>query len=240
MTSKPMKAILYARVSRDDGVQNPAVQLHALRDWAGVRGWTIVGEEFDRITGDPSRRSGDPPGLRRALQSVQDKKANLLVVFAADRLVRSPVGLIQLISRVQTLGGHVVSLQDGADLDTSTDAGELFVFLRGWWARMELRLLRARTLAGLARAKAAGKTLGRPAKADPTTVFHLRTVGCSWTQIASQLGCSVAAARGAAERFARSASNGGSEPAISPVEKAPSKAPPKTGAATGRFPQGAR
>jgi len=42
------------------------------------------------------------------------------VTHAADRLVRSPTGLLQLVARVQSLGGHVASLQDGHDLDTTT------------------------------------------------------------------------------------------------------------------------
>ncbi len=217
--SRPLRAVLYARVSRDDGEQDPAVQLQALQEWAGVRGWRVVAQESDRITGDPARRNGDPPGLRKALSRIQCKKADVLAVFAADRLVRSPVGLIQLVSRVQSLGGHVASLQDGADLDTTSDLGELFLFLKGWFARMELRLLRSRTLAGLARAKAKGTKLGRRRNADapdPAHVAHLRESGQSWTLVAGQLGCHPSAARRA---FARLVENGGSGEADPSVDK---------------------
>lgn len=239
MKAKVMRAVLYARVSRDDGVQDPQVQLHALREWAATRGWKIVGEQFDRITGDPGRRKGDPPGLRAALQLVQDRKVDVLAVFAADRLVRSPVALLQLVARVQQLGGHVASLQDGSDLDTTTDLGELYLFLRGWMARMEMRLLRARTKAGLARARAEGKRLGRPPLANPIVVAQLRAAGCTWTEIATQLGCTVAAARGAAERFGRPADNGGSGAASASVENHLATPLVQADAGTGRLSQGA-
>ena len=238
--TKPMRAVLYARVSRDDGVQDPQVQLHALREWAGARGWKVVGEQFDRITGDPGRRKGDPPGLRAALQQIQDRSADVLAVFAADRLVRSPVALLQVVARVQQLGGHVASMQDGADLDTTSDLGELYLFLRGWMARMEMRLLRARTKAGLARARAEGKRLGRPPLADPIAVVQLRAAACTWSEIAMQLGCTVAAARGAAERYTRPADNGGSGSTSASVEDPAPIGTIQAGERTGRFSQPGR
>jgi DNA invertase Pin-like site-specific DNA recombinase len=157
----------------------------------------VVAEESDRVSGDPARRKGDPPGLSRAMEAIERRRADVLAVFAADRLVRSPLGLLQLVARVQAIGGHVASLQDGADLDTTTDVGELFLFLRGWYARMELRLIRARINAGLSRARAEGVTLGRPRGdgPEPEAVAELRAAGLSWRAVAAELGCSIAMAR---------------------------------------------
>lgn len=199
---KPRRAVVYVRVSKGDR-QDVRSQLGALRPWAQSRGWTVVAVERDEVTGDPARRKpGDPPGLRAALRRLEAREADVLAVFAADRLVRSPVGLLQLVARVQALGAHVASYSDGADLDTTSDIGELLVFLRGWYARMELKLIRSRTLAGLERARAAGKTLGRPRESGPTptTVKRLRDQGLSWAAVAEQLGCSPSmAVRRAAE-----------------------------------------
>lgn len=194
---RPHRAVLYARVSTRGGDQDPKVQLHALHPWAEARGWTIVAEHTDRITGDPTRRRGDPPGLRQALDLIERRKADVLAVFAADRLVRSPVHLLQLVARVQSLGGHVASLQDGADLDTTTDAGELLLFIRGWWSRIELKLIRSRINAGLASARARGVKLGRPRRDHPTAeqVRTLRAAGHSWATVAAVLDCSVGLAR---------------------------------------------
>lgn len=157
-----MRCVLYVRVSKSDGEQEPETQLRQLREWAKARGWRICAELKDRVTGDPARRGRNPPGLSAALDLIHRKKVDVLAVWSADRLVRSPQHLLDLVSQVQAAGGRVASLQDGADLDTTTDAGELFVFLRGWWSRMELKLIRQRTNAGLARARAEGRQLGRP------------------------------------------------------------------------------
>ena len=196
-TRRRLRAVLYVRVSKGEK-QDARSQLGALRPFAKARRWEVVAVEQDNVSGDPARRKGDPPGLRAALRRLEAREADVLVVFAADRLVRSPMGLIQLVARVQSLGGNVASMQDGADLDTTTDAGELFVFLRGWWARMEMKLIRARTLAGLERARAAGKTLGRPRLNDgikPRGLLRARDRGASWATLAEDFGVSAATVR---------------------------------------------
>lgn len=158
----PLRAVLYARVSTDTGQQDTETQLRLLRELCTARSYVIVAEHTDHVTGDPKRRRREPPGLAAALRLLQDKRAGVLVIFAADRLVRSPMALLQLVERVQSYGARIVSLQDGRDLDTTTKTGELMTFLLGWFARMALNLTRARTHAGLQRARAQGKQLGRP------------------------------------------------------------------------------
>jgi DNA invertase Pin-like site-specific DNA recombinase len=95
------------------------------------------------------------------------------------------------------MGRDVASLQDGADLDTTTDMGELLVFLRGWYARMELRLIRARVVAGLERARADGVKLGRPRRREAVAerVRELRVAGVPWPDVAARLGVSESTAR---------------------------------------------
>lgn len=149
----PRVAILYARVS-DADKQDHRQMLSILRTFASGRGWAVGSEHYDKVTGDPARRGGDPPGLRAALDRVASLHgAGVLVVTSVDRLVRSPVDLLALIGRVQRLPGAVCSMEDGADCDTTTDTGELLTFIRGWLARIELRLVRRRTTAVLAERK---------------------------------------------------------------------------------------
>lgn len=181
--------VLYLRVSRAEsqelGTQEGALRAEALR-----RGWRVVAVESDQVSGDPARRGGrTPPGLGRALAMVERGKASILLVFAADRIVRSALGLLQLVQRVQQLGGRVCSARDGSELDTTTEQGELLLFLQGWFARWELRLTRERTKAGLQRARAAGKLLGRPRRAalDVSEVLRMRAAGASQDEIAKQL-----------------------------------------------------
>ncbi len=190
-----MRVVLYVRVSKNDGDQEPETQLRQLRAWAKTRGWRIVAELEDRVTGDPVRRGRNPPELVKALDFMHSRRADVLGVWSADRLVRSPQHLLELVSQVQAVGGRVASLQDGADLDTTTDAGELFLFLRGWWSRMELKLIRQRTKAGLERAAAEGRRGGRPRMKLPDLQQLRKLLGRdkspSLRQLAEQLQTSV-------------------------------------------------
>jgi DNA invertase Pin-like site-specific DNA recombinase len=182
----PRRALIYLRVSTKGDRQDVRAQLGALRPFVKARGWTEVGVERDNVTGDPTRRKGDPPGLSAAMRRLAAREADVLVVFSADRLVRSPVHLLQLVERVQAHKAHVVSMQDGHDLDTTSDVGELLVFLRGWWSRMEAKLIRARVRAGLDRARARGVKLGRKRLADGIDTKRLvraRKGGASWATL---------------------------------------------------------
>ena len=210
--SQGLRAVLYARVSKDSGDQEPEVQLAALREWCANRGWRVVGQRQDCATGDPHRRGRNPPGLVAALSAIETKKADVLAIFAADRLVRSPGHLLQLVAQVQAAGGRVASLQDGSDLDTTTDQGELMLFLRGWMARMELRLTRARTIAGLQRARAEGKQLGRRALALPdlAQLSEFMAAGVHGRRaLAQALNCSPWAVRRALAELAKNGSAAG-------------------------------
>lgn len=195
------RAVLYARVSTDRGDQDPESQLQALRAWADQRGWRVVGEEADRVTSDPRRRRREPPGLVSALRAIEERRADVLAIFAADRLVADPLPLLALVGRVQDLGGAVASLQDGRDLDTTDDSGELMVYLRGWFNRMRLRLIRAATKAGIERRRAQGGRLGRPPKGiDGARVAELRGAGLTWPEVEKELGCRRSTAQDALGR----------------------------------------
>lgn len=188
-----MTCVIYLRCSKADGSQDIETQRLALEAEAKRRGWTVAAIESDLVSGDPARRNGrTPPGLARALDRIERRKASILLVFAADRIVRSAVGLLQFVQRVQAAGGRVCSARDGADLDTTTEQGELLLFLQGWFARWELRLTRERTKAGLARARAAGRTLGRP-KSEPLDAAQVQRLiddGLSQNSIAKKLNVS--------------------------------------------------
>lgn len=204
MGDQARRAVLYLRVSSADQ-QDPAAQEHACRQFCAQRGWSVIGCEADRISGDPARRRGDPPGLAAALLAIGEHHGAVLVVFAADRLVRGTVELLQMVARIQALGGFVAGVTERGDLDTTTEQGELLLFMRGWWARMELRLNRARTLAGLERARLAGRVGGRRRVELPDLdqVEALRRRKLGLVKIAAELGCSEWTAREAVRALKR-------------------------------------
>lgn len=207
-TDRQHRVILYARVSttkdkRDPKAQDPESQLCVLREWAKKREWEVVAELADRVTGDPGKRKTDPKNLSLALDMLSRKEADILAVFAADRIIRGTVELLTFVRRVRACGGHVASYRDGADLDTTSELGELLLFMQGWFSRMELRLISERTKAGLARARAAGKRLGRAPKLIVTgaDVADLRADGLSWSQVSRVLECGRTYARRAYAKY---------------------------------------
>src|SRR6266487_513544 len=149
-----MKAAIYARVSTFD--QEPENQLQELRRYVGARGWSAV-EYVDRgVSGARERR----PALDQMLGDAKRRTFDVVVCWRLDRLGRNLKHLITLLEDLQALGIAFVSLAEG--IDATTPAGKLQMHIWGAIAEFERERIRERVLAGLQRAKAQGKRLGRP------------------------------------------------------------------------------
>lgn len=151
----------YARVSKSDGTQTTEPQLDAL---------AAAGVEAERIYQDlASGRRGDRPGLAECLRSL--RAGDALVVWKLDRLGRD---LRHLVNTVADLNARGVDLKvltgAGAAIDTTTPAGRLSFGIFAALAEFERELISERTRAGLASARARGRTGGRPAKMTPAKV----------------------------------------------------------------------
>jgi DNA invertase Pin-like site-specific DNA recombinase len=156
-----MKIALYARVSRNDGVQDVENQLHELRNWAARLGGEVVAEYIDQVSGT---KTGDArPALQQALQASHERRHDLLLVWSLDRLSRGGVlALAGILERVQRSGVVLKSLRESW-LDMSSPlVAELLVSIFAWIARQEREQLIARTKAGMYRAKRQGVHVGRP------------------------------------------------------------------------------
>ncbi|NNM78060.1 recombinase family protein [Sphingomonas sp. ID1715] len=138
----------YARVSTDD--QTAALQFDAL---------TQAGCERT-FSEHASRASAERPILAEALSHT--RAGDTLVVWRLDRLGRSLPHLIQIVQRLEAEGVGLRSLTEG--IDTTTAGGRLVFHLFGALAEFERELIRERTLAGLAAARAQGRIGGRPRK----------------------------------------------------------------------------
>jgi DNA invertase Pin-like site-specific DNA recombinase len=142
----------YARVSKADGSQSLDLQRDAL---------AAAGVAPERVYED--RASGardDRPGLEACLQALRD--GDVLVIWKLDRLGRT---LAHLVGTVRDLAGRGIGLRvlngQGAEIDTTTPAGRLIFGLFATLAEFERDLIRERTLAGLAAARARGRKGGR-------------------------------------------------------------------------------
>ena len=116
-----------------------------------------------------SGRRDDRPGLRACLKALQP--GNTLVVWKLDRLGRNMKDLVNMIDDLGQKGiGFKVLTGAGAEIDTTTANGRLVFGIFAALAEFERELIRERTQAGLAAARARGRKGGRPRKMDVQTL----------------------------------------------------------------------
>lgn len=138
----------YARVSTID--QNPNLQLDALRAAGCER--TFVEKASGALR--------DRPELASAIDYLRPGDA--LIVWKLDRLARS---MKQLVDTIENLDGKGIGFRSLTEtIDTTTAGGRLVFHIFGALAEFERGIIRERTTAGLAAARARGRVGGRPAK----------------------------------------------------------------------------
>ena len=138
----------YVRVSKQE--QHEELQIDALKE-AGCEKWFA-----DKTTGAKAERKG----LDEALAYL--RPGDTLVVWKLDRAGRSLPHLIELLKGLKERDIEFVSLTE--QIDTSTPGGKLLFHMMGALAEFERDLIRERTNAGLAAARARGHRGGRPKK----------------------------------------------------------------------------
>ncbi len=171
----------YARVSTHE--QDPALQLDALGQAGCERVFTETASGAQR----------ERPELKAALEYM--RSGDTLVVWRLDRLARS---LKQLIETVEDLEGQEIGFRSLTEsIDTTTSGGRLIFRIFGALAEFERTIIRERTRAGLAAARARGRTGGRPPalteKDKAAAVALLRDPDIPVKEVARRLGISVAA-----------------------------------------------
>ncbi|MEQ1908030.1 MAG: recombinase family protein [Vicinamibacterales bacterium] len=154
-----MRAAIYARVSTVG--QEPENQLQELRRYVEARGWTAVEYTDKGVSGSKDRR----PALDQMLADAKRRRFDVVVCWRLDRLGRNLRHLVTLIEELQSLGVAFVSLGEG--IDFSTPAGKLQLHILAALAEFERGRIRERVMAGLHRAKAQGRRLGRPTAVVP-------------------------------------------------------------------------
>jgi DNA invertase Pin-like site-specific DNA recombinase len=185
--TKSFRVILYARTSTDDGRQDVETQLLDLRKYADARDWRIVAEHVDKMSGVSERR----PGLDALMSQVRRRECDAVLVWRFDRFGRSTSHLLRALEEMRSRGVAFASFTEG--VDTATSVGTLVFSILASLSAFERELIRERVCAGLRRAKAQGKRLGRRKLRDDAQIRRLRSEGKSIRAIAKLIGLSTTA-----------------------------------------------
>ena len=179
--AKTLRAGLYARVSTNDQ-QTLSMQNRAMREYAIRRGWTIALQVREVNSGAAKREARE-----KVLDAARRREIDLVLVWRLDRWGRSVTDLLATLQELEHLGVGFVSLTEALDL--TTPAGRAMAGLLAIFAEFEREILRERTKAGLAHARANGKRLGRPATeaVHATEIRKLHRAGVSKSEITLRL-----------------------------------------------------
>lgn len=171
------RAVLYMRVSSVD--QHPESQLHDLRQMAAQRGYEIVREYTDKISGTRAKR----PGLDELLHDARRGRFDVVLVWAFDRMARSVKHFLEVLDELNHLNVEFISFRE--NVDTSGPLGRALIVIIGAIAELERNLIVERVRAGMRRARLEGRHIGRPAlELDRAAIVHDRKRGLSLGQVA--------------------------------------------------------
>jgi len=166
--SKAKRVGMYLRVSTAD--QNTDNQRIELERVAEQRGWHVVETYTDHgISG--SKERDQRPAFDRLCKDAARGKLDMVAAWSIDRVGRSLQQLVTFMAELTDQGVGLYLHQQ--HVDSSTAAGKAMLSMCGVFAEFERSCIVERVKAGLARARAQGKTLGRP-KVDAATEARIR------------------------------------------------------------------
>lgn len=186
-----MTVLAYVRVSTDD--QSTEAQRHAISQLHNVEHWFA-----DEATSG-AIKAAQRPGFAELFKF--SRKGDTLIVSAIDRLGRDTIDVLETVEALKAKGVAVVSMREGFDL--SSPIGKAMLTMLAAVAELERSNIKARQMAGIARARATGQKLGAPKKIDDTAVRNWRMANKATIQeTATEFGISVAAVkRACASKF---------------------------------------
>jgi len=175
--SARVRAALYARVStRQEGRQSVENQLRELRAYARRMRWTVAAEYSDRISGATEKR----PALDKLMQAATGRTFDVVLVWDLSRLTRGgPASAFRYMDRLKAAGVELWSYRE-EHFRTAGPVGAFLIAVAAFLAEQERAVISGRVKAGLDRAKAAGRVLGRkPRVVDIARLTQLRDAGHS-------------------------------------------------------------
>lgn len=196
-----LRVIGYVRVSTEEQSRSGAglaAQRAAIEAACQARGYELAVVLEDA---GYSARSLERPAIRAALDELDGRRADALMVSKLDRLSRSLLDFAGLMERSRRRGWALIALDLG--VDTATPSGELMANVLASFAAFERRLIGQRTQDALAAKRAAGVRLGRPRALPDDVVARVvdeRARGATFRAIADRLNAEgVATGHGGAQ-----------------------------------------
>jgi DNA invertase Pin-like site-specific DNA recombinase len=188
MGPKPKRVAVYLRVSTDG--QTTDNQRRELDAVAEHRGWQVAETYEDAGISGAKGREGRP-AFDRLCQDATRGRFEIVAAWSVDRLGRSLQDLVAFLGEVHAAGVHLYLHQQA--VDTTTPAGRALFQMMGVFAEFERAMIRDRVNAGLARARAEGRRLGRRPVSSKTLAKIAEAVGdgLSIRVIAKKTGASV-------------------------------------------------
>ncbi|OYZ89587.1 MAG: resolvase, partial [Xanthobacter sp. 17-67-6] len=179
------RVAFYFRVSiHDQTTENQRRELQAVADKAG---WNVVATFEDAgISGAKGRQQR--PGYDALLKAITRREVDMVAAWSVDRLGRSMPDLVAFLSDLHARGADLYLHQQA--MDTTTPSGRAMFQMMGVFAEFERAMIQERVKAGLARAKAEGRKLGRPTIGTDmeARVRALRAQGMGIVKVAKTLG----------------------------------------------------
>jgi len=180
--SKRMAVALYLRVSSNQQtVENQRLELEK---YCQRQDWPIVKVYEDSGL---SGKSADRPALQEMLRDAGKGTFSCLVTWKIDRIARSVVDLLNVLTTLKNCGVDFVSTTQA--IDTTTSYGKMVMTFLGAVAEFERDLICERVKVGIERAKAEGVRFGRPRVGfDVNRAVQLKRQGKTWGDVAGELG----------------------------------------------------
>ena len=204
-----LRIAVYARVSTADKGQDPENQLRELRQFVAnnaAEGWAPAGEYVDHVSGKNANRTE----FQRLFRDAAERKFDVVLFWSLDRFTRE--GVLETLQHLQRLTGNGIDWWSFKEeyLRSIGPFRDAVLSILATIAKQERVRLSERVKAGLDRARAQGKAVGRPkVVVDRAKVLDLHQQGLSQWDISQQLGVSRASVgRIIAERAASGGPSG--------------------------------
>jgi DNA invertase Pin-like site-specific DNA recombinase len=184
MKMNGMRIALYARVSTKDKRQDTENQLTQLRQFTVTQGWAVAAEYVDRATGKHSDREQ----FQRLFEDASQRKFDLVLFWSLDRFSRE--GVRETLNHLERLTSYGVAYRSFTEqyLDSCGLFKDAVLAILAVIAKQERVRLSERTIAGLEKARKAGRIGGRPrVVCDRHKVERLREAGFSLSAIARKV-----------------------------------------------------